>query len=202
MPVGDRSKTLSTDNCPASYAYKCNDLMLQLGRVVSMMQTASYPTSGLLVWHVARSLLTIDPDLATRLGLSVESGRHECRAEAFVARIHPDDRDRTLEEGNLSFESGAPFSTRYRIYDRTDDIVTVLATGWWVYDEAQQPSSMMTHLLLNPEASLELANAYEEAGRLLHHLHRLTIQQGWRDMQYFSSIMQAQLGSMVRNNTP
>lgn len=165
-----------------------------------MRRTTRYVNSGLLVWHVARSLCTIDPNLALRLGLSVESGRHECRADTFVARIHPDDRARVLEEGRVSFATGAPFSTRYRIYDRSNEIVTVHASGWWMYDEANLPSSMLTHLVLRSGEEHDDAEPFAEAAALIHRLYRLSIDQGWRDLQYLSDVLDVQLRTMLNRS--
>ncbi|MBU4356501.1 MAG: PAS domain S-box protein, partial [Proteobacteria bacterium] len=72
--------------------------------------------------------LYVSPQVETLLGFSPEAWRAD--AENWERQIHPDDRERLLAEITHSLETGAPFSTEYRLLAKSGRIV-------WFRDEAR-----------------------------------------------------------------
>ena len=72
--------------------------------------------------------LYVSPQIETLLGFSPEAWRAD--AENWERQIHPEDRERVLDEITHSFETGEPFSTEYRLLAKSGRVV-------WFRDEAR-----------------------------------------------------------------
>ncbi len=72
--------------------------------------------------------LYVSPQVETLLGFSPAAWRAD--AENWEKQIHPEDRERLLEEITHSLETGKPFSTEYRLLAKSGRVV-------WFRDEAQ-----------------------------------------------------------------
>jgi diguanylate cyclase (GGDEF)-like protein/PAS domain S-box-containing protein len=73
------------------------------------------------------SSLYVSPQIEQLLGLLPEDFLTD--PELFAKQIHPEDRERVLEEIHRSHASGQPFRSEYRMLRRDGRVV-------WVYDEA------------------------------------------------------------------
>lgn len=69
----------------------------------------------------------ISPQIKTMLGFEPEEWSRN--NDLWTASIHPDDRQRVLDEYNRSFESGESFTCEYRMTSRSGETV-------WIRDEA------------------------------------------------------------------
>ncbi|MDO9532468.1 MAG: PAS domain S-box protein, partial [Deltaproteobacteria bacterium] len=72
--------------------------------------------------------LYVSPQVETLLGFSPEAWRAD--AENWERQIHPEDRERVVAEITSSLETGAPFSTEYRLLAKSGRVV-------WLRDEAR-----------------------------------------------------------------
>jgi len=72
--------------------------------------------------------LYVSPQVETLLGFSPEAWRTD--AENWERQIHTDDRERVVAEITSSLETGAPFSTEYRLLAKSGRVV-------WLRDEAR-----------------------------------------------------------------
>ena len=72
--------------------------------------------------------LYVSPQVETLLGFSPEAWRAD--AENWEKQVHPEDRERLLEEITYSLETGEPFSTEYRLLAKSGRVV-------WFRDEAR-----------------------------------------------------------------
>ncbi len=72
--------------------------------------------------------LYVSPQVESLLGFSPEAWRAD--TENWERQIHPEDRERLLEEITFSLETGKPFSTEYRLLAKSGRVV-------WFRDEAQ-----------------------------------------------------------------
>jgi PAS domain S-box-containing protein len=73
------------------------------------------------------STLYVSPQIEQLLGFSPEDFLAD--PELFAMQIHPEDRERVLEEIQRSHASGQPFRSEYRMLRRDGRVV-------WVHDEA------------------------------------------------------------------
>ena len=86
--------------------------------------------------HDPNRAIHFSPSLETVLGLTPEA----CAADPSVwtARVHPDDRDRVLEEFEGAHATLQPFSTEYRVRDGQGRVRWFRDEGEWVRNQAGQ----------------------------------------------------------------
>jgi two-component system, sensor histidine kinase and response regulator len=75
------------------------------------------------------STVYVSPQIEKLLGFSPED--YVADTELFAKQIHPEDRERVLEEIHRSHSSGQPFRSEYRMLRRDGRVV-------WVHDEAYE----------------------------------------------------------------
>jgi diguanylate cyclase (GGDEF)-like protein/PAS domain S-box-containing protein len=75
------------------------------------------------------STVYVSPQIEKLLGFSPED--YLADTELFAKQIHPEDRERVLEEIHRSHSSGQPFRSEYRMLRRDGRVV-------WVHDEAYE----------------------------------------------------------------
>ena len=79
-------------------------------------------------WLVKEDRLSIQGPLAEVFGVSLDDALRGLPLDAFIAGIHPDDRDPTMLAINRTLETGAPFEHEYRTHG-AGDVRTVLSRG-------------------------------------------------------------------------
>jgi PAS domain S-box-containing protein len=106
--------------------------------------------------------LYISPQYERLLGFTAEERMEN--PTLWVDRLHPEDRDRVLEESRLTNQTGQPFSVEYRMLHRDGHVV-------WVRDEARmlrgdngRPlywQGLLIDITERIEAEQAVRNAYE-----------------------------------------
>src|SRR2546426_1531232 len=86
--------------------------------------------------HDPNRAIHFSPSLETVLGLTPEA----CTADpsVWIARVHPEDRDRLFEEFEVAHATLQPFSTEYRVRDGQGRVRWFRDEGEWVRNQAGQ----------------------------------------------------------------
>jgi diguanylate cyclase (GGDEF)-like protein/PAS domain S-box-containing protein len=120
--------------------------------------------SGVAVWSwdIATSTITADENCSAVFGLP--PGQFVKTGDEFAALLHPDDRERVLQETAASIESGADYDTDFRIVNR-DGVLRYLSVRGKVYRGENGQPKRFTGVTWDVterqqvEESLRLANA-------------------------------------------
>ena len=88
--------------------------------------------SGVAVWSwdIATSIITTDENCSAVFGLP--PGQFVNTGEEFAALLHPDDRERVLQETAASIEGGADYNTDFRVVGQ-DGVLRYLSVRGKVY---------------------------------------------------------------------
>ena len=91
------------------------------------------------VWtlHIASNLVEADQSSSVQFGVPVD--QFPRTSEEFIAMIHPDDRDRILQEAAASIESRQEYKTEFRILRPDGAERTLLTRGKVYYADNGQP---------------------------------------------------------------
>jgi PAS domain S-box-containing protein len=79
----------------------------------------------------------VSPQIEHVLGVSADAFRQE---HLWVRNLHPQDRDRAIEEGHRAIEAGGSFSFEYRMLRPDGSVVWIRDQGVVVTDDAGSPS--------------------------------------------------------------
>ncbi len=93
----------------------------------------SQPGVGRWVWDVRANRLTWDDELFRIYGL--DEGEMVLTYEAYLLRVHPDDRPLVEKSIKGAFDSREPFSFRERIVRPDGEVRTLQSRGEVVRDE-------------------------------------------------------------------
>ncbi|WP_447976934.1 PAS domain S-box protein [Candidatus Nitrospira bockiana] len=96
---------------------------------------------GIWDWQVAPNRVVWSPRVADIFGLS--PGEFEGRYEAYVARIHPEDRDRVLHAIDAALHEGADYDLEHRILAPDGGVRWVACKGAVLRDVGGRPARML-----------------------------------------------------------
>ncbi len=156
-------------------------------------------TAGLMVWHADRDVCTMQPNIARRFGLKIESGAHEVRTDAVLAAIHEGDRQRIVRAGEACLETGEPLDVTFRMRDRRGRDIQAHQVGWCIADDAGRRRSMMIAISVSERAATAGHGAFVRASSIIGLLHHLAVDEGWRDLQHLADVMSQTLTETIRN---
>jgi PAS domain S-box-containing protein len=115
-------------------------------------------------WTAESETVTWSPQTYSILG--IPQSRTENLQEVFLARVHPDDRDRVMEEVESVFENETDFTIEHRVQFRDEGIRWVRLRGRVFRDKEGSPhrlSGIIMDITARKEAEHELRVAKEEA---------------------------------------
>jgi PAS domain S-box-containing protein len=95
---------------------------------------------GFWDWHIREDLVYADTRFARLFAVDPAQAAAGAPIAAFMAAIHPDDRDRVSAFVALGLQTGEPFSEEYRLRGEDGVVRHVLAYGQCVYDADRQPN--------------------------------------------------------------
>jgi PAS domain S-box-containing protein len=130
--------------------------MLGVGRDITNRKRAEEETSrreaqlaeaqrlaalGSYEWDVRTNTVDRSEELCRIFGLACDA--FEPTFEAYLARVHPEDRDTTRRIVEESFRDGTPFEFEERII-RPDGVIRLLhSQGHWIIDNDRQPVKLV-----------------------------------------------------------
>ena len=96
---------------------------------------------GTFEWDFRTGKVTLTPEMEALHGLP--PGRFNQTKKAFENLIHPDDRERVIKLGELSFESGQPTEGEYRVVWPDGSVHWIAGRGRVIMDESGEPLRMV-----------------------------------------------------------
>jgi len=132
--------------------------------------------SGVAVWSwdIATSIITTDENCSPVFGLP--PGQFVNTGEEFAALLHPDDRERVLQETAASIEGGADYNTDFRVVGQ-DGVLRYLSVRGKVYrGEGGRPyrfTGVTWDVTKRQQAEENLRVANEKLTQSLRELERL-----------------------------
>ena len=91
-------------------------------------------------WDILTSRIVWSPNMEALFGLAL--GEFDGSYDQFVARLHPDDRDRVLEAINAAVTTGADYDIEFQVLYPNGTIRWALSQGKVFYDASGQPIRM------------------------------------------------------------
>jgi PAS domain S-box-containing protein len=91
-------------------------------------------------WDILTNRITWSPNMEALFGLA--PGEFDGSYDRFVARLHPDDRDRVLEAINAAVTTGADYDIEFQVVYPNGTIRWALSQGKVFYDASGQPVRM------------------------------------------------------------
>ncbi|MBN3952047.1 MAG: PAS domain-containing protein [Nostoc sp. NMS7] len=91
-------------------------------------------------WNIQTGVISWSDNLEALFGL--EPGEFDGSFEMFVARLHPDDRDRVLAAVNHAIATGEDYDIEFRVVYPNGNIRWALSQGKVFYDQHKQPIQM------------------------------------------------------------
>jgi PAS domain S-box-containing protein len=116
----------------------------------------------------------ISPQIDALMGYSAQE--FQADPGAFPRVLHPEDRDRVLEEHGRTFETGAPLRTEYRVIARNGKTIWFEDSGSIVRDDEGTPflHGYVLDITERKRAEQELALAEDRYRKLAEHLPLVT----------------------------
>jgi PAS domain S-box-containing protein len=109
-------------------------------REQQLAQAQAIAQLGSLEWEIAADQVRWTPELRRICGLAPEPTTTS--AEAFLARIHPDDQTPVLRAIRRAAGEGAPFRLEHRIVCPTGDVRILVSWGRIMHDERGHPGRL------------------------------------------------------------
>ncbi len=91
-------------------------------------------------WNILENRIIWSSNMEALFGLA--PGEFDGSYEQFVARLHPDDRDRVLDAINAAIATGANYDIEFRVLYPDGTIRWALSQGKVFYDASEQPIRM------------------------------------------------------------
>ena len=99
-------------------------------------------SSGVAVWSwdIAANSVEADENCSVQFGFPI--GQFPKTVEGFAACMHPDDRERVLQEAAASIEHGAEYKTEFRIVRPEGAVRNLVTSGKVYYSETGRPQRL------------------------------------------------------------
>lgn len=153
--LADTFNTMTGDLSASIQRLRANEERLRMALDAAQMGTWN--------WTAEPESITWSPQTYSILG--VPESRSENLSEAFLARVHPADRMRVIQELESAFDDETGFNVEHRIQSSGEDVRWVRVRGR-VYRENGHPqrmSGIIMDITARKEAEQELRAAKEEA---------------------------------------
>ncbi|MGF9567572.1 PAS domain-containing protein [Neorhizobium sp. JUb45] len=99
----------------------------------------SVPDAGFYSWDLPENILYADSALAALFGLDPDLAERGLPIEAYLARVHPDDRPRLAKTIRDSIVGHLPQQETYRVLNATGAYVAVASYGRGFRDASGSP---------------------------------------------------------------
>ncbi|GEP44677.1 hybrid sensor histidine kinase/response regulator [Brevifollis gellanilyticus] len=96
---------------------------------------------GTWQWDMVQNIVTTNPTFARLFGLTAEQAEDGMPIEAYIAAIHPNDREPVEKQITAAIQSRSSYAVEYRVCDSTGAWRWVAARGAARYDEEGRPVS-------------------------------------------------------------
>jgi PAS domain S-box-containing protein len=171
---GDLTTRVSVrqDNELGELATTFNAMTRELSASIQRLQTneerlrMALDAAQMGTWNWTAEPETVSWSPQTYSILGVPESREENLKEVFLARVHPNDRDRVLKEIQSVFEDETGFTIEHRVQSRRKGVRWVRLRGRVFRNEAGHPqrlSGIIMDITARKEAEQELRAAKEEA---------------------------------------
>ncbi|KAA0690256.1 diguanylate cyclase [Neorhizobium sp. P12A] len=111
------------------------------------------PEAGIYTWDIQKNLVFADAALADLFGLDPAETKRGLPLEAYLARVHPDDRPMLAKSISQSIIAESPQQHPYRVRGRHGAYTPVTAFGRAFRDRADTP--VLYSGIVIPTASLD-----------------------------------------------
>ncbi|MFS8048202.1 PAS domain-containing protein [Rhizobium sp. BR 314] len=101
---------------------------------------AAAPEAGIYTWDIEKNLVFADAALASLFGLDPAESAHGLPIEAYLDRVHPEDRPPLAKVIHNTIVAETPQQSTYRVRDKNGVYHWVAAFGRAFRDRADNPT--------------------------------------------------------------